>query len=189
MLFLQLIDLLLPLFFFFHIGKLRYPPKIFLTPHIYVLLLPGLRHWTIISICWKGTAIFPPVLGKFEEWRRNQTIQTTNVTSIIQIMFKLYIKNSHGMSHLVAHAILSIQRYPKLMENRSLPPDYDCQKRRAKDGSWVLHFLLLLYNMYSMKIKVTNIIHWQVQPLNSPLSTKIILVAKPEEIEKNRHYF
>lgn len=36
--------------------------------------------------------------------------------------------------------------------------------------------------MYSMKIEATNIINWQVQPLISPLSTKIILVSKPEEI-------
>lgn len=36
--------------------------------------------------------------------------------------------------------------------------------------------------MYSMKIQATNIIDKQGQPLISPLSSKIILVTKPEEI-------
>lgn len=134
MLFLQLIDLLLPLFLFFHIWKFGHPPKIFLTSHTYVLLLPGLRQWTIIPICWKRTAIFPPGWGKKEEWGQKLVFPTasSNDTSTIQITSTTHLA---WPFQLITHTILSFQHHPKQMESNSHSTDNHYQKRIDKDVS------------------------------------------------------
>lgn len=138
MLFLQLIDLLLPSFLFFHIWKFRHPPKVFLTSHTYVLLLPGLRQWTVIPICWKRTAFFPPGWGKKHK-NEDKSWHFKQLLLITLPLFKLHFSwtsTTHLAQTICAcklriDVILSIQHYSEQRENNS----HHCQKRIAKDVS------------------------------------------------------